>query len=304
MSLLHRAALTLLLVALPLSGCSDTLIDPFDNDGRYFTVYGFLDLLETEHTLRVVPVTRFSEEILSPDEGRGAIDAKVYTTDLTSEERTEWTHHYTQLEDGSWGHLFKARFLVRPGRTYRLEVVRSDGKMATAETEIPYFNENTLIEKGPIVFEQDSTYIYQDVTIPEISSPWDVTLIYQWSAYPTNRRMFIPYGRPGYRESDGGWTMRINLSEDQVAVKDHVRDSFARGIPPDATTYELVAMGVQVRVLDENWDPPGGIFDPEVLAQPGVMSNVENGYGFFGSIGLYAEEWNIAEWSEAFGHPF
>lgn len=287
-----------------LSGCDDTLIDPFDNEQRYFSVYGYLDMLETEHRIRVVPVSRFAENIESTDGGRGAIDAEVFTTDLVSGDRTQWTHEYAQLDDGTWGHVFKARFIVRPDRTYRLEVIRSDGKMTTAETTVPVIHTATLFEKGPVVFEQDSTVAFQDITIPEISSPWDMTMIYMWSAYPINRRMFIPYGRPGIRGEQGGWKMRINLSDDQVAVKEHVRDSFERGIPPEATTYALTAMGLQIRILDDKWDPPGGVFDPEVLAQPGAMSNVENGFGFFGSIGLYAEEWNIAELSGPLGHPF
>ena len=33
------------------SGCSDTFVDPFLNDGKYFTVYGFLDELESAHSL-------------------------------------------------------------------------------------------------------------------------------------------------------------------------------------------------------------------------------------------------------------
>lgn len=287
-----------------LSGCDDTIIDPFDNEERYFTVYGYLDMLETRHTLRVVPVTRFAENIETTDGGRSALDARVFTTDLVSGVRTEWDHRYAQLNDGTWGHVFEGRFLVQPGRTYRLEVVRSDGKTTTAETTVPLFNSSSLFEKGPVVFEQDSTRAWQDVTIPEISSPWDVTLIYMWSAYPINRRLFIPYGRPGSRMTDGGWQMRINLSEDQDVVREHVRESFEQGIPPDATTYSLTAMGVQIRVLDANWDPPGGVFDPEILAQPGAMSNVRNGYGFFGSVGIYTEEWNIAELSDALGHPF
>lgn len=290
--------------ALFLSGCDDTLIDPFDNEERYFSVYGYLDMLETEHALRVVPVSRFAENIESTDGGRGALDAEVYTTDVLTGERTRWTHGYALLDDGTWGHVFKARFIVRSGRTYRLEVVRSDGKMTTAETTVPTFHSSTLLEKGPVVFEQDSTIAYQDITIPGVSSPWDMTMIYMWSAYPINRRMFIPYGRPGKRSVDGGWHMRIHLSEDQVAVKEHVRDSFERGIPPQATTYSLTAMGLRIRVLDANWDPPGGVFDPEILAQPGAMSNVHNGYGFFGSIGLYTEEWNIDELSGPLGHPF
>lgn len=295
---------TLLLVAVFVSGCDDTIIDPFDNDEQYFSVYGYLDMLETEHALRVVPVTRFAENIESTVGGRQAIDAEVYTTDLLTGQRTRWNHEYSQLDDGTWGHVFKGQFLVKADHTYRLEVIRSDGKMTTAETTVPTFHTSTLFEKSPIVFEQDSTVAFQDVMIPQIASPWEMTMIYMWSAYPINRRMFIPYGRTGTRTPDGGWQMRINLSDDQVAVKEHVRDSFERGIPPGAETYVLTAMGLQIRVLDDNWDPPGGVFDPEVLAQPGAMSNVENGFGFFGSIGLYTEEWNIAEFSDALGHPF
>ena len=31
------------------------------------------------------------------------------------------------------------------------------------------------------------------------------------------------------------------------------------------------------------WDPPGGVFDADVLVQPGTLSNVENGFGFVGA---------------------
>ena len=61
---------------------------------------------------------------------------------------------------------------------------------------------------------------------------------------------------------------------------------------------------MQIRVLDANWDPPGGVFNPEVLAQPGAYSNVENGYGFFGSVGLYTEVWNVNEISVPLGYDF
>ena len=61
----------------------------------------------------------------------------------------------------------------------------------------------------------------------------------------------------------------------------------------DSTALTLVSMGVRIRILDANWDPPEGLFDPEVLAQPGTLSNVENGYGFWGSIGVYTQEWPV-----------
>ncbi len=298
------AMVALFVAAISLSGCDDTLIDPFDNEERYFTVYGFLDLLETEHTLRVVPISRFAESIESTEGGSAAIDAEVFTTDLVSGVKTKWQHSYELLDDGTWGHVFKARFLVSPNRSYRLEVVRSDGKMSVAETTVPNIATATLFERGPVVFEQDSTVAYQDLTIPEIASPWDVNLIYLWSSGPINRRIFVPYGRPGNRTDDGGWQMRINLSDDQEDVKENVQWSIDQGMIPNADAYNVNAMGVQIRMLDANWDPPNGIFDPEILAQPGAMSNVQNGYGFFGSVGLYIEEWNIAELSRDLGHPF
>lgn len=294
-----------MLALLPLwSGCSDTVIDPFDNDERYFTVYGHLDLLQTEHKLRVIPITRFAESINSTTAFQASIDAEVYTTDLFTGVRTQWTHKLEPLNDGSYGHVYTGKFLVGANRTYRLEVIRSDGKMATAETHVPVINTPTLFELGPEVFENDSTLVYRDIKIPEIASPWNIRAIYLWGSGPINRRIFVPYGRPGHRTDDGGWEMRMNISDDQQAVRDNVQWSIDRGQIPNADTYSLTAMGIQIRILDKNWDPPGGVFDPEILAQPGAMSNVENGYGFFGSVGLYVEEWNATHISKLLGHPF
>ncbi len=50
---------------LSLTSCSDTFLDPFENDGRYYSLYGFIDASETVHHLRVIQVTRFAEEILA-----------------------------------------------------------------------------------------------------------------------------------------------------------------------------------------------------------------------------------------------
>ena len=303
--MLHRLRwipVLVLIVAGSFSGCDDTLIDPFNNDERYFTVYGYLDMLETQHHLRVVPVTRFAEDIESTS-GEFDIDAQVFTTDMMTGTRTQWEHTYALLEDGTFGHVFKAQFLVQANRTYKLEIVRSDGKVTTAETSVPVVHTATLFEKGPVVFEQDSSFVYQDLHIPQITSPWEVNLIYLWSIDGINRRIFVPYGRPGFR-TDDGWQMRINLSDDQEAVKENVQWSIDQGMIPNGDTYNVNAMGVQIRMLDKSWDPPNGVFDPEVLAQPGIMSNVQNGYGFFGSVGLYIEEWNIADLSTALGHPY
>ncbi len=291
-------------VVLSTSGCDDTTIDPFDNDERYFTVYGYLDELKTRHELRVVPVSRFAENILAESESQGTIDAKVFTTDMSTGRRIEWQHTFSPLNDGTYGHVFHAEFLASAGREYKLEVIRSDGKMASAVTKVPKINEAYHFERGSEVYKNDSTLVYLDVSIPDISSPWEVQAIYFWGTGLVDQRLLIPYGRPGHRLEGGGWTMRMNISEDQAEVEKDVEWSRTVGILAPGDPWGLNSIGFQIRVLDDNWDPPGGVFDPEVLAQPGAMSNIVNGYGFFGSIGLYTEEWNAEHLSLFFGHPW
>lgn len=47
---------------------------------------------------------------------------------------------------------------------------------------------------------------------------------------------------------------------------------------------ELIRIQMRMSSLSDEWYTPGGIRDPEVLAEPGVWSNVSYGLGFFGSI--------------------
>ena len=73
-----RALRIILLVLLVLVGssCSDTFLDPFENEETYFSIYGYLDELERDHAVRVIPVTRFPEKILSPSDPQATIDAQ------------------------------------------------------------------------------------------------------------------------------------------------------------------------------------------------------------------------------------
>lgn len=286
-------------------GCSDTVIDPFSNDGQYYTVYGFLDVLKTEHAVRVIPVTRHAERIESTSSAQAQIDARVFSTDLRTGDRREWTHHLIHFEDGSYGHVFKSQFIVRPLRTYRLEVIRSDGKMASAETTVPYISDAALFEKGPEVFSADSTELYQDIYIPRIASPWEIQGIYLWGGGGTiNRRVYVQHGRSGYRTEDGGWQIRLTISDDQAVVRENIQWSIDTGDISESTLVGISALGIQLRILDEDWDPPAGVFDPEILSVPGAFSNVTNGYGRFGSIGLYIQEWNAEHLSVALGYDF
>ena len=65
------------------------------------------------------------------------------------------------------------------------------------------------------------------------------------------------------------------------------------GLTAEDPLPSLSAITLSIRALDDSWDPPEGEFDPEMLAQPGVLSNVEKGYGFWGGIGTYIYSWSV-----------
>ena len=291
----------ILIVMVLFSSCDDTAIDPFENDGRYFTIYGYLDILETEHEVRVIPVTRRGAVVESPSSSNANLDAVVTSIDMSTGEERRWGYTLEQLDDGTYGHIFRSTFILHPGRTYRLEVTRSDGVVTSAETTIPVIDDPALFERGPVVFEDDSTRIYQDIVVPRITSPWDIQAIYLWGGGTINRRVYVPYGRRGER-TDDGWKLTIEMTQDQAVVRQNIDESIEIGTINENTLVAMTSMGLQIRILDENWDPPGGVFDPDALALPGSFSNVENGYGFWGAIGLYIQEWNICEFSTALGY--
>ncbi|GMQ81640.1 MAG: hypothetical protein BMS9Abin05_1074 [Rhodothermia bacterium] len=275
---------------LAFSSCDSTDLDPFDNNEKYFTVFGFLNERERDHAIRVIPLSRLAERIDSPSDPQASIDAVVTTTDLTTGTGVRWNHSLTRLTDGSFGHVYRASFIVRPGRTYRLEIARNDGKITSAETDVPNLS-STRVEQLLPVIRPDSS-VYQDLILPGINSPWDVEVAYWFPQ--SGGPIRIPYGRMGIATDDGGWMIRVDFTRDMETL------SVIRQQAVENLTWD--AMGVRLQVLDEEWDPPMDIFDPEVLSIPGTLSNVEKGYGFFGSVGLFQDDWpNSAELDEALG---
>jgi hypothetical protein len=120
------------------------------------------------------------------------------------------------------------------------------------------------------------------VRLPEVESPWDVVVTYDLQG----RFVRLPYGRPGNKSENGGWEFNIDMGADAPRMRSYF------GLDSSTPLPLLHAILLQVRVLDANWDPPRGIFDPELLAQPGSLSNVVNGNGFWGGVGLYQYVWN------------
>ena len=268
-----------LAAALFLAGCEDPFIDPFV-EGKHFTVYGYLNSFEIDHFVRVVAVRRTPEDIPAPDAPHADIDAVVTSTNLTTNVTTRWTHTLQELDDGTYGHVFTSRFVVREGHRYRLVVQRSDGAESVAETTVPNLQAPIAM---PAQITSDS--ITQVLVWPDAGVPERIELVY--CAKPVGGfgcdDVLIDYGRTG-KKTSSGWEVPIALGRDLLFVRRQL--GFA-----DEVVLELSNIDVRFTSLDSEWDAPQGEFDPEVFGQPGALTNVENGFGFWGSLARSIRSW-------------
>lgn len=261
-------------------GCEED-VDPFVESNQSFTVYGFLDPGEATQYLRVIPL----RQVLT-GEDETTIDAQVTTTELERGVTQTWADSLITFDNGSIGHVFYAQFRPIPGRTYRLEITRSDGAPATvAVTTLPIqpvaifddmFIGSATIGGRP-VFSAVQPIIWEGLDF----APFRVEMWYRFANVPASKP-FLDMVRT-YDETDigraveEGWRIDARLSRDG-------EDLGAGGLT-------MLGLGMRITLADDSWRPPGGVFDPEILVQPGTFSNVDNGFGFFGAVNQYTIEW-------------
>lgn len=294
-----RRILALLAVLAAVPGCDDPFIDPFVNDGRYFTVWGWLDPESDRQEVRVIPVTRWSPEIRSETDPNATLDARVFFMDLNLETESEWAYRRARLDDGTLAHVYSGIVDVRPSGRYRLEVRRSDGRTAWAETSTPADYEIEGVQRGEPYLGADG-HLRQDVTLRGVASPWDLTVTYLAEGGDKKRSVWIDYGRVGGRDANGDWTFTVDLTADQVAVRADVEEGIENGEVPgpdengNGVPFGLTQMGLRMTVLNEAWDLPAGPIDDETFSRPDILTNVANGYGFWGAAIRHTEQWGVA----------
>ena len=266
------------------SGCEED-VNPFVEEDRYFSVYGYLDTASDEQLLRVIELrTEFATA------GDESIDALVSTTEQETDVVTMWRDSLVTYTDGTVGHIFVGNFRPVPGLSYELNVTRSDGKRATATTLIPTLKEVHLSE--PVSGFVGNT---QKVLWPQVDRvPFRVQVWYRTLDTVTEglafREAVVNYGddasRVG-RQTTDGWEIVIRFAEDKKEVGKQL--GFGEADQPI-----LMSLGMRLTMTDEQWRPPDGVFNPEILVQPGTFSNVDGGFGFFGSLNQFALEWTLS----------
>lgn len=274
-----RAFLPVLVVAvaLPLAGCTEDVDATLGTDVA-FSVYGVLTPAADTQWVRVFPVE--PTLVPAPPEALGAV---VRSFDETTGEELRWRDTVMTATDAgpgeAFGYFYWAAFRAAYGHTYRIEVAREGRAVARAVARMP---ERSELEVLPAASQQTSTVTA--LVRGTASHFLNVRVIYDIRYGPVasaGMRRIQRYDGAAL-PAEGGWQLRIDLGEDQREIENFLR---ANRIYDLSYGVELRHMTLQLVVADPAWDPPGGgfDFDPNVLVEPHLLTNVSGGFGFVGA---------------------
>ena len=286
-------AITVLLLGLIVllsTGCEEEVAAP-DPHAYPYSLWGVLSPLADTQFVRVFPI----EPRLTPGEAE-RLDAHLISTELETDTERTWESSFTVDSTGLVSHAFFAPFRPKWGRRYRLEITRSDGASSWVDVEIP--EQMTLV-----LGEPDST---RDVVLPAsiqgdaqhlLKSEVEIYVSYVVGFTPPPVslpiyeyfRYVIPFDDQLQRTTEG-YQLTIGLERTYFPVLNEVSqdENFI-----ESEGIRLLLVTFSVLVANEEWMPPGGVFDPNVLVQPGAMENVENGFGFVGGGYRLTRSWTL-----------
>lgn len=276
-----------------LVGCDSTFVDPFSNNSNFFTIYGYLDEANNfanngTHEVRVIPITRRAEVITSPADDQAFIDARVFVINTFTGQETEWRHSLERVSENQYAHIFRSGMFVNQNTIYRIEVRRSDDIVTSAETFVPAVSTTNIIQDPQPFIDPSTSEVRQGILIPGVHTVWDMDVIYYMGGSDCLATSPIRtfYDRTGEYNGEG-WRFEANVSRDL--------DGANVGGEPINPGSILCAIGIETRVPDVQWTLPRTQAGVDSLEFSNVPSNVENGLGFFGSVGVIQNAWKTTD---------
>ncbi len=266
------AAWLLCLTVLLLSACDSASLDPFQQSNQHFSIFGYLNVSEDTQYVRVSAMRD------SIGTARVPLDAVVRLENLGTGEQTVWRDSLFRFDDGRYAHNFWAPMRLDPGATYRLTVTRSDGAASTVTVTMPDRVSHPFLDTGTSIGILNPSV--QAIAVEGVDRLADVQVRYLVPGRDPGQateRVTFSYVDEVRRYTNGRLAFNANLYQD-------LRDRTGGGCPSvlDAEIY-LVAAG-------PDW-PDFLSLDPETLALPDVVSNVEQGVGFVGGIATRVVPW-------------
>lgn len=261
--------------AVMLTGCTEAVDTRLRLD-RPYSIYGLINPKADTHGVRVFEIQ--SNIMLVQAE---PIDASVTSTLIQTGAQQIWQDSVIQLDDGDYRHVYWAAFRPQGGETYRLEIARSDGEKSSATTTVPGPIELEVLEADTLRPREALMPIFvrgDPPTLPRIDVEYVVVGFAEGGSDPIFKSVLFNYvGRP--QQQSGGFLIEIDLIDDFLAIY----NEFDQDNNVTTEIIDLREIKLRIHVGDSGWTSPIGVFDEEFLVEPGSFSNVENGFGYFGS---------------------
>lgn len=265
----------LLTLAMFCAGCEED-VNPFIGTELPFSVYGHINPQADTHAVRVFSIDD-QLRLISPD----PLDAQVSLLRLSDGQRSFWTDSVVQLANGDFRHVYWLAEPVRHGERYRLEVQRSDGRV-TRSSDIRVPDDVTLQiippnENAVSTIELPVLIEGEPPALPRVEVNYTTFSVNGAGVTLSSLDAVISYTTRPLRR-DNGWLLTIDLREDFRTV--------LRAYAEQELPFQFICSGpltLNVHVGNEEWVSPIGVFDENFLVEPGTLSNIENGFGFFGA---------------------
>lgn len=266
-----RVVSVLSLVAVLLVGCEEDIARPPDLPA-YYTLWGAFDPLAGMQAVRVVPITD-TVGLGSAD----ALPAVVTSVDLQTGVETPWRDSVVVFSNGGYGHVYLADLRPAFGSLHVFRVLDEGGTETSALVSVPPLVEPIL--QTPILGASRVDYPHLWVDAPRLNRVRARYALEDETCDPRSveRELAPTIASP----VEFGWRTLLPLRDEARAII----------LGNDNRPLALLGIEMIVEVASEDWRPPGGVFDPEVLVEPGTLSNVTNGFGFVGAAYEVSVSW-------------
>ncbi len=249
-------------------GCDET-VQAIKPDGKPYTLFGFLNPRADTQAIRVFPI----DEVLEL-ETRNQIDGELSTTNQSTGNSLTWLDSLVTFDPINNGHVFHKAFSPEYDTPYVITITRSDGARSQVVTHVPPDTRAALS-----VVKDTGTDI-------EAQVDWEGAPRVQASRVKYNLLFEIDGERiENFYELEKN-AQRVNSSSNwilSIPFDDDARQIFRELNRPQGSRLSLCELVISALVTNEDWNPPNGDYDPNILVQPGTFTNVENGFGFVGA---------------------
>ena len=276
--LLAAAVLPLLMI-----GCEENVTAVTGTD-QAFSFYGVLRPVADTQYISIYPIS----DVLAPTEAE-PLEGTVSATNVTTGETYQMRDSVVLEENGHYAHFAWMPIRARYGHTYEIRAENPANQMSSVQVTVPPEASLELREPEERFSVGVLNPVFVDGDVPRllhVEVEYHIKFA-EGEPQATTTYMTVSYqGKP--QKVEGGWLLNINLSDDFEKLRSRLRatDDFSIGYG-----IRMLDMTLRLAVVNDEWNPPEGTFDDDVLVQPGTMSNVQNGFGFVGAGFRLQEKW-------------